>query len=843
MTDSSLSTLLSQLKERRAQTFPDKLKSLDLRDEIWRKYVETNKVSSNEAQRTGLCLDMCCERERITREYQRLYKSYEVDPETRALNPSLMVTEYSRAAADQAMTSPYDLRPGSVLLRTTNYLITNIMDKFDQGREQGDWYNFLWDRLRAIRKELTQQHLRDEMAIEVLERCTRFHIFCSAFLSEYPRDAFDPKLNDKMLIGCLDQLHECYITHKQSNNQSALKNLAEFTSYMLLINLREDNETLLRIRRLIEDLTEEPELQVALNIQRALLMNNTTKFFSLIEKKATLLQSCLLHRYFNIIRLKRLNGLIITSSRANDEVRLNELTNLFGLDNDDETKEYLEQFGYSISTTAPPCFLVPSSVNPDPPTIAVKLSQKLINSKYKQNLKDIISREENAPVLLADVHIENSFDLDGSFIGKLPVPFDFQIPSIPRRVVPPEPTTILPIRPVVVLPRPPSQSAMRSVAATTTANTFFLRNPQVSTQNLFTSATKTTPTPSLFGSFLNQPTRPAANPTFGFSFAPTATPVLPAPPRLVTPAAPPPAPRPATPPAPVVKRRLSEKSMEIFLDEIFESLLDPLIRQTTDEIYEDLVTRWNDRIGQTCRIFDEILCEEIFSIVEDFCSERDFHQRMIDETRRERNERQRKKYLEKKFFSIWFEKTFEAQEERRILNEFQTKYRFGTTEQFLEFLTGLQLISEHSFSVEKTNEILKYRRILKLNRQRELLLRANRFFDEFLHEEFRSLVVESNDELRQREILLNNALKRQNHRQREHFLRQKFFSIWLTKHREKKRKTTTTTTNKRLFPSVRIRTSKKFKDQHEQYQTLKNSFEQLSDDLKQIQSFVDRLIS
>jgi hypothetical protein len=26
------------------------------------------------------------------------------------------------------------------------------MDKFDQEREQGDWYNFLWDRLRAVRK-------------------------------------------------------------------------------------------------------------------------------------------------------------------------------------------------------------------------------------------------------------------------------------------------------------------------------------------------------------------------------------------------------------------------------------------------------------------------------------------------------------------------------------------------------------------------------------------------------------------------------------------------------------------------------------------------------------------
>ena len=50
------------------------------------------------------------------------------------------------------MPSPYDLRSGPVLLQTMNFLITNIMDKFDQEREQGDWYNFLWDRLRAIRK-------------------------------------------------------------------------------------------------------------------------------------------------------------------------------------------------------------------------------------------------------------------------------------------------------------------------------------------------------------------------------------------------------------------------------------------------------------------------------------------------------------------------------------------------------------------------------------------------------------------------------------------------------------------------------------------------------------------
>ena len=143
------------------------------------------------------------------------------------------------------MPSPYDLRSGAALLNTMNYLITNVMDKFDQEREPGEWYGFLWDRLRAIRKEVTQQNLRDEVAIEILEQSARFHIFCSAFLSDCSRDLFDPKLNDQGLTDCLNQLRHCYTVQKQSNNLQALKNLDELCSYMLLINLRSDNETLL----------------------------------------------------------------------------------------------------------------------------------------------------------------------------------------------------------------------------------------------------------------------------------------------------------------------------------------------------------------------------------------------------------------------------------------------------------------------------------------------------------------------------------------------------------------------------------------------------------------------
>ena len=108
-----LTPLVAQLKERRSVTFQEKLKTLDIRDEIWRKCktclrrervfpsllplslslsfldIELNRNStgdSNASQRIGLCADMCCERERITREFQRLFKSYELDPDTRAVS-------------------------------------------------------------------------------------------------------------------------------------------------------------------------------------------------------------------------------------------------------------------------------------------------------------------------------------------------------------------------------------------------------------------------------------------------------------------------------------------------------------------------------------------------------------------------------------------------------------------------------------------------------------------------------------------------------------------------------------------------------------------------------------
>lgn len=58
--------------------------------------------------------------------------------------------EYSRSSADQEEPLPHELRPLAVLSRTMDYLVTRVMDQKEGSLR--DWYDFLWNRTRGIRK-------------------------------------------------------------------------------------------------------------------------------------------------------------------------------------------------------------------------------------------------------------------------------------------------------------------------------------------------------------------------------------------------------------------------------------------------------------------------------------------------------------------------------------------------------------------------------------------------------------------------------------------------------------------------------------------------------------------
>lgn len=60
------------------------------------------------------------------------------------------VKEYSRSSADQEEPLPHELRPSAVLSRTMDYLVTQIMDQKEGSLR--DWYDFVWNRTRGIRK-------------------------------------------------------------------------------------------------------------------------------------------------------------------------------------------------------------------------------------------------------------------------------------------------------------------------------------------------------------------------------------------------------------------------------------------------------------------------------------------------------------------------------------------------------------------------------------------------------------------------------------------------------------------------------------------------------------------
>jgi hypothetical protein len=69
------------------------------------------------------------------------------------MDHALAVKQYSRSSAAQEEPLPHELRPPHVLRMTMDFLLAKVMDRCDNKDENlGDWYHFLWDRTRGIRK-------------------------------------------------------------------------------------------------------------------------------------------------------------------------------------------------------------------------------------------------------------------------------------------------------------------------------------------------------------------------------------------------------------------------------------------------------------------------------------------------------------------------------------------------------------------------------------------------------------------------------------------------------------------------------------------------------------------
>lgn len=83
-----------------------------------------------------------------------------------------VVKEFRRSAADTKRPKPNQLRTPNALKQTVTYLINDILN--DHRRPYNFAFDFIFDRLRAVRQEIVIQNLSDSLTIELLEPIIMF---------------------------------------------------------------------------------------------------------------------------------------------------------------------------------------------------------------------------------------------------------------------------------------------------------------------------------------------------------------------------------------------------------------------------------------------------------------------------------------------------------------------------------------------------------------------------------------------------------------------------------------------------------------------------------------------
>ncbi|GBP32759.1 Protein xmas-2 [Eumeta japonica] len=350
MTSSTMASTLStsdaalelhQLRSRIANVPDEQWRILDARDKILRSWGGTGARVKIGGATIGTCPDMCPEKERLHRQAEHQVMTLETNLNSEGLmEPTRAVKQYSRSSADQEIPMCYELRPPRVLLMTCSYLLNEIADT-ERQVSLADWFHFMWDRLRGIRKDITQQGLCCGDSIRLVEMCARFHAHCAARLADLEHTQFDQKLNTDNLTKCLQTLKHMYADVSVEDKP----NEAEFRGYIALLNLGDSNFWW-ELKRLPQEIQKSESITFVMQVFNALDNNNYVRFFRLIKEKATYLQACILLRYFNDVRARALARIVKSySPRGGSRYPAHELMLSLAFESPESMKAFISHYG------------------------------------------------------------------------------------------------------------------------------------------------------------------------------------------------------------------------------------------------------------------------------------------------------------------------------------------------------------------------------------------------------------------------------------------------------------------------------------------------------------------
>ncbi|XP_002937549.2 SAC3 domain-containing protein 1 [Xenopus tropicalis] len=302
----------------------------------------------------GLCPDMCPRKERQERERQGLLHHFETTDGQRArrgrrgkasmcADPAKTVKEYSRPAAGKELSSPYDIRPPAVLLKTVRYLLMKVWDSVNEmdSVNLSEAYCFVFDRLRAVRQDMTVQRVRGQLGAVVLEESLGF-LLCAPYLVRHlPVESYDEVLHATQVRESFAELMECYKEDVRHPRE------AEFQALLLLYDLG-NLDTMNRALKLHHRIGDAPQVRLAMDVNRAYLECNWVRLFRLLHR-LDCLQSCAFYRHLTTCRDKNLRMLIHAYSSKNCRFPLDLLARLMAVDSQETVAEMCRRRGLSLA--------------------------------------------------------------------------------------------------------------------------------------------------------------------------------------------------------------------------------------------------------------------------------------------------------------------------------------------------------------------------------------------------------------------------------------------------------------------------------------------------------------
>jgi len=250
---------------------------------VWQSERESGVINGRrnherEENMVAKCTEFCPLDEKRMRTKEKLLHRLECGP---GLEP---VKEFSRPAAGQSAPTSVNIRTPDTLRKCTKYLLHTVMDiGMKASISLADLYDFIFDRLRAVRQDLTLQQTED---VQILAACVRFHLLFGHLLELHSPELFSAHIN---LSHQLDCVKSCLLIGENSRT-----NLKEFCSKVVMTKEEDDagnNQDMKTVQTAHEVLEKEMEEMGAIYLLSN-LDSPSALAWALVQPFSNLLRTC-----------------------------------------------------------------------------------------------------------------------------------------------------------------------------------------------------------------------------------------------------------------------------------------------------------------------------------------------------------------------------------------------------------------------------------------------------------------------------------------------------------------------------------------------------------------------